>query len=107
MSVDMQHDQRVGRTATHRNETVSERLSCIAHLEFEQVAMIGLQGGYACRRGCPLVREVEVVKELIRLTLFIHCGCGHLGRATPGEDNFGSDRQPQKVARNPPAASAA
>src|SRR5690349_4846188 len=103
-SLDMQHDEELGRTSAHRNKSVFERLSRIADPQHEQIAMVGFQGCRARGRGCPLVSEFETVEESIRLPFLIHRRFGNFAGTAPGEDDLGSDRQSQEVARDPPAA---
>ena len=100
----MQHDERLGRPGTHRNEAVFERLGRVADPQSEQIAVVGFQRCCAGRQGSTLVGEFEMVKEAIRLALLINCGIGNFAGAIPGEDDLGSDGQPQEVARDPSAA---
>src|SRR5260370_20726909 len=102
-SLDMQDDKRLGRPGALRNEAVFERLGRIADPQSEQIAMVGIEGCCPRPRGCPLVCEFETVKESIRLPLLINRGFGDFAGTPPAEDDLGSDRQPQQVARDPPA----
>src|ERR1700746_2952941 len=45
-----------------------------------------------------------MVKKPIRLPYLINRGVGDFAGTAPGEDDLGSDRQPQEVARDPTAA---